>query len=178
MRIGSAGEWSRQRLAPHREGDSRRCAPLGERTEALGELLLVALAALLVYLTTSAPTTSLLFCPFRWLTGWPCPGCGMTRAFGALVQGQWERALSLHPLSPIVALGWLLFGLSAFSKAILPSRAPFRHLSALGERILMTSWTIGLALALVLGVWGIRLIALIVKGEASELFRQGWLSRL
>lgn len=41
-------------------------------------------------------------CPFAALTGWPCPGCGLTRASLALLQGQFERALQLHPLVPVL----------------------------------------------------------------------------
>src|SRR5512143_795696 len=43
-----------------------------------------------------------LICGFRWLTGMPCPLCGMTRALSLLLKGQWTQALRLHPLSPVV----------------------------------------------------------------------------
>jgi hypothetical protein len=33
----------------------------------------------------------------------PCPGCGMTRATMALLQGDLPRAIAIHPLSPIIA---------------------------------------------------------------------------
>jgi len=102
----------------------------------------------------------------------------MTRALNALAHGQWEAALSLHPLSPIAAVGWLLLGLSALSKAIAPSRVSLRCWSALGERIRMPPWIVGLAFVLALGVWVIRLLALIASGEAGVLFRQGWLGRI
>jgi len=102
----------------------------------------------------------------------------MTRALNALAHGQWEAALSLHPLSPIAAAGWLLLGLSALWKAVFPSRVSLRRWSALGERTRMGSWIVGLALVLALGVWAIRLIALITSGEAGVLFRQGWLGRI
>lgn len=43
-------------------------------------------------------------CPFYTLTGLPCPGCGLTRAFVCLGHGQWRESLHWHPL------GWLIFG--------------------------------------------------------------------
>jgi hypothetical protein len=40
-------------------------------------------------------------CGFLWLTGRPCPLCGMTRALCALAKGQWQAALGFHCLSPV-----------------------------------------------------------------------------
>ena len=43
-------------------------------------------------------------CPFRNLTGLPCPGCGMTRAFLSIGQGRLGQALLLNPFSiPLLA---------------------------------------------------------------------------
>ena len=41
-------------------------------------------------------------CPFYNMTGLPCPGCGLTRAFVCLGHGRWLDSLHWHPL------GWLL----------------------------------------------------------------------
>jgi hypothetical protein len=38
-----------------------------------------------------------LVCPFRWLTGVPCPACGATHAFAALVDGHLAASLAFHP---------------------------------------------------------------------------------
>ena len=43
------------------------------------------------------------FCPFYRLTGLPCPGCGLTRAFVCLGHGRWAEALHWHPV------GWLVY---------------------------------------------------------------------
>lgn len=43
-------------------------------------------------------------CPFKWLTGFPCPGCGGTRVLVALLHGQIIEALNINPLSVIVIL--------------------------------------------------------------------------
>ena len=37
-------------------------------------------------------------CVFLWLTGIPCPGCGMTRAWIAVLRGQLTAAFAYHPL--------------------------------------------------------------------------------
>ncbi len=41
-------------------------------------------------------------CPYQFVTGHTCPGCGLTRAIGALLRGRWSEAVSLHPLAPVV----------------------------------------------------------------------------
>jgi Protein of unknown function (DUF2752) len=41
-------------------------------------------------------------CGFHWITGRPCPLCGMTRALSRLVNGNWVEAIHFNALSPIV----------------------------------------------------------------------------
>jgi len=40
-----------------------------------------------------------IFCPFKAITGIPCPGCGMTRAMTSLIQGDFFNAALLNPFS-------------------------------------------------------------------------------
>jgi hypothetical protein len=40
-------------------------------------------------------------CGFRWLSGLPCPLCGLTHALFALAKGHWAEALRWHALSPL-----------------------------------------------------------------------------
>jgi hypothetical protein len=42
-------------------------------------------------------------CPMHAVIGQPCPGCGLTRAMAALAGGNWQAAVQLHPLAPLVA---------------------------------------------------------------------------
>lgn len=50
-------------------------------------------------------------CPIRFLTGISCPGCGMSRAWLAVLRLEWETAFAFHPLFllPVPAAGLLLF---------------------------------------------------------------------
>jgi hypothetical protein len=61
---------------------------------------LAALAAVLWFFTPP----EMPLCGFRWLTGRPCPLCGLTRALFALAKGHAGEALCLHPLSPLAAV--------------------------------------------------------------------------
>ncbi|HYO91110.1 MAG TPA: DUF2752 domain-containing protein, partial [Pyrinomonadaceae bacterium] len=49
-----------------------------------------------------------VLCPFRALTHYPCPGCGMTRAFCALAHLEFWRAIKFNALSPLLFLAALV----------------------------------------------------------------------
>ncbi|MGK9128168.1 DUF2752 domain-containing protein [Olivibacter jilunii] len=48
----------------------------------------------------------LLPCPFKWLTGIDCPGCGFQRALLLLFQGRWQASIVQYPPTiPLLLLG-------------------------------------------------------------------------
>ena len=70
-----------------------------------GRVALVALAWLLTReasLRTSGFEDGPVLCPWRLLTGYPCPGCGGIRAMGAISTGQFEQAWLLNPVAFLV----------------------------------------------------------------------------
>ena len=44
-----------------------------------------------------------VLCPWRLLTGYPCPGCGGIRAMGAISTGQFEEAWLLNPVAFLIS---------------------------------------------------------------------------
>lgn len=84
-----------------------------ERIAAAAGLGVVALGSAVVWYFD--PTTAGFFptCPLYKLTGFACPGCGLTRAFHALFHGDVVTALDFNALFPliIVFFGYLLFSL-------------------------------------------------------------------
>ena len=70
-------------------------------------LILLVLAGIYIRLSGQAfETVYFLPCIFKGVTGIPCPGCGMTRACLAILQGEFSTAWRYHPFS------FLLIGLS------------------------------------------------------------------
>ena len=57
-------------------------------------------------------------CLFHALTGYPCPGCGMTRAFCALGHGELRRAIGFNALSPILFLCAIVIWMSAMATVL------------------------------------------------------------
>ena len=45
-----------------------------------------------------SPVDGFILCPFRFITGWSCPGCGMTRSCTAALHGHWGASLGFHPM--------------------------------------------------------------------------------
>jgi hypothetical protein len=86
------------------------------------------LAAAGVYLFIFEPGKSGFFpvCPFRALTGFTCPGCGITRGLHQLLHGHLSAAFSLNPLM-VLLLPSLLYGLVRHTNAVLPGRALKRN---------------------------------------------------
>src|ERR1700753_3212695 len=52
--------------------------------------------------------TGPVMCPFRLLTGIPCPGCGLTRSFCCFAHGDIRGAFSNHLLGPFLAAGVII----------------------------------------------------------------------
>jgi len=69
-------------------------------------------------------------CLTRRALGLPCPGCGLTRGLAHLLQGNLTRAMTLHPLAPLVAadavVGWGAWGLVVHGLAAPPATRTVR----------------------------------------------------
>jgi hypothetical protein len=65
-------------------------------------VLKAAVCALALVFFCSFEPVDWLVCPFRRLTGLPCPLCGMTRALCAIGHGHFRSAVELNAVSPMV----------------------------------------------------------------------------
>lgn len=93
-----------------------------------------------------------LGCPFREITGVPCPGCGLTTASLDFLRGKWRAGLACHAFAPVFLLGAAMFLLGAILPPA-PQAALARWAARWEERTRFALW-LGLALLI---YWLVRL---------------------
>jgi hypothetical protein len=78
-----------------------------------------------VYLFIFEPGRSGFFpiCPFRFLTGLTCPGCGTTRALHQILHGHIFAAFTLNPLL-LIAIPFMLFAFFRYSIIVMRGDVP------------------------------------------------------
>lgn len=84
-----------------------------ERISAAAGIVIIAGGASAVWAFDPAVTHFLPLCPLYALTGFACPGCGLTRGFHALFHGDIVTALDFNALLPIwsIVFGYLFVSL-------------------------------------------------------------------
>lgn len=92
-----------------------------------------------------------MLCPFRCVTGRPCPFCGLTRAIAAATHFQWSKALHLNPLWPLAGAIILLFAVLHLADA-----AQERQRTNRLARMLQSHWIWLLAALIAFDVWRIN----------------------
>ena len=95
-------------------------------------------------------------CPLDFVSGVPCPGCGLSRAMALFIQGKWQTAIEVHAFAPIivVAVGFLTI------TAIMPvslQRQTAQRMAVWERRSGMVTWVV---LAMFI-YWGLRLSGLL-----------------
>ena len=85
-------------------------------------------------------------CPFRAVTGWWCPGCGLTRATHHLLRGDLAQALRFNLFVVVIltglALTWSVWTLQAAGR-------PIRRVAHLSNRTYAVAITVLVAFAVV-----------------------------
>ncbi len=105
---------------------------------------LVACQVGLVALAHALAHGDVVFCTFRRLTGYPCPGCGTTRMALAVLRGDLHGAVACNPLAFVACVAvMLLIGLRIFfSRHIvwITSRAASRYVTAALVAAVAANW--------------------------------------
>jgi len=84
-----------------------------QRVLYLAALALAPIACALLYLFDPAANDDPYpNCPFLWLTGYYCPGCGTLRAYHQILRGNPTIALGLNPLT-VLGLPVLVYAVAS-----------------------------------------------------------------
>jgi hypothetical protein len=78
----------------------------GPRSRQFGLLHALGLAGVAGLSVARVLPLSLFPCVIRERTGWPCPGCGLTRVAVRVAHGDLRGALDANPLGTVAALGF------------------------------------------------------------------------
>src|SRR5436309_4088027 len=100
-------------MEAEREIEIINLAPATERTlAAAGVAMIAGGSALVAYFDPSA-SNFFPVCPLYSLTGFACPGCGLTRGFHALFHGDIVTSLDFNALIPVwcAIFGWVFISL-------------------------------------------------------------------
>ncbi|KNX39578.1 hypothetical protein VV01_17955 [Luteipulveratus halotolerans] len=116
---------------------------------------LIAAVTAAAVLPPAAAGSGPVLCPFRRLTGLPCPGCGLTRSWVDTAHGHLGSAFELNPFGPIT------FALAVAAVLMVLLRRPWPTVS--GRLAVVVGVLAGVALA----AWGITRMVLVARGEWS-----------
>lgn len=175
IRRGQNPVYPRQKLMARQmfRFSRRPLSPSARRMRAV-QLTFVSSPILGAFFFSHTEHSSPLFCPLRTLTGIPCPGCGLTRSFLAIAQGNFAEAISYNVLGPIL---FTSCGAIALHLAIeLYTQRRLRLPSVQG--LLRNRRLQFLALLCFLGYYAVRLFLLARSGELALDFYQSPLGHL
>ncbi len=88
------------------------------RLSAAGGIALLAAGSAVVWYFDPTKAGFFPVCPLYAMTGYACPGCGLTRGFHALFHGDILTALDFNAMIPVYALGFAFLVVSLISVAV------------------------------------------------------------
>lgn len=104
------------------------------------------------------------FCPFKMLTGFPCPGCGITKSLVYLYEGDLSKSFYYHLFGPFVFL-FCFAVIGILSIEIITNKEYFNNI--------FYSKKLAYALGLILIIYHlIRIIYFIKKNSLDDVLRQ------
>jgi hypothetical protein len=103
-------------------------------------------------------------CPFKMVTGFPCPGCGITKSIIFFYQGDLLKSLEYHILGPVVPIVSLIAILVLFTELITQKN----YFSSI-----LYSTKLAYTLAILLGVYhAIRLVIFISTHSVQQILTE------
>lgn len=111
--------------------------------------------------------TGPVFCPLALMTGMPCAGCGLTRAFCVASHGRFREAFDYHALWPLVLAYAVFLWIYQTATAVRgePPKLPSARIA-------------GAALFVLLAFWAVRLVWFFSHGGAGTMAHDNIVARL
>jgi len=104
------------------------------------------------------------YCPFKMLTGMPCPGCGITKSLVFLYKGDIMTSLHYHLFGPATFL-FCIVAIIVLTAELITRREYFKNI--------IYSARVGYTLGAILGVYHfVRLIDFVSHTSMHEIIRQ------
>ena len=122
----------------------RPASPKSRRIILWGSSLPALLAASFLYFPYS--TTGPVLCPVALILGLPCPGCGITRAFGHATHGLFRDAFEFHALWPLLLAYFVFLWIYKIVEAVRgePPKLPTYRIGGTALLVLLAFWAVRL----------------------------------
>jgi hypothetical protein len=104
-------------------------------------------------------------CSMKYLTGLPCPGCGLTHSFAAVSSGHFADAFAFHFFGPFIYATVLIFIFILFSEIFLDKEYPRLRKIFFSKKF---TYVFGIILFL---FFSFRIYNLMLTGEFSKLLQ-------
>lgn len=119
---------------------------------------------LIVFHQNTHLETAQSLCPLKMLTGFPCPGCGITKSLVYFYEGDLQKSLYYHILGPFVIL-FCIVTIGVLSAELITKKEYFNGL--------LFNKKLGYGLAIFLATYHfIRIIYFIKNNSIDDILRQ------
>jgi hypothetical protein len=87
-----------------------------------------------------------VFCPLALMTGMPCPGCGITRAFCFATHGRFREAFEYHAIWPLILAYFVFLWIYQIATSVKgePPRLPTARIAGAAFAGLLLFWAVRL----------------------------------
>lgn len=128
-----------------------------------GWLLVYAGVIALSFFITPYLDIGIEVCAMKYMTGIPCPGCGLTHSFCAISSGNFLEAFHFHLLGPFIYLVFLVCIFVLFSEIFFDKKFPKLRKTFFSKKF---TYAFGIILFL---FFSFRIYNLLLTGEFTKL---------
>lgn len=152
---------------------SANCLSVADRQQRWEILSLISFPLIGSFVYNQGYKIPLLLCPLKYLTGIPCPFCGLTRSFLAVAKGNLSQGFDYHLFGPFLFAAFLIILIHITIELVIK-----RKIWAFYLKIMATTKRKQLILLALINYYIIRIIFLANSGELYDNFTQSPLGKM